>query len=543
MVLTVLAALLVFVALLAPNEFDRFTVGAFLRIPVELLVAAALFLVLPATARRVVALLAGLVLALLTILTLLDISFFGTLDRPFDPVFDWSLLEDAAGFVRDSLGRSGEIAAEVAVVLLAVAVLVLLPLSVLRVSRVVARHRKASARAVAGLAAVWLFCAVFDARLVPGLPLAAANTASLAYGRVEQVDAGLNDRTAFAAQLRSDAFQNTPGDQLLPALRGKDVVLAFVESYGRSAVQDPRIAPKVDALLADGDRRLAAAGYSSRSAFLTSPTYGGGSWLAHSTLLSGLWIDNQQRFTALEASNRLTLTRAFARASWRTVGIMPGVTEPWPEAPFYGYDKVYASWDLGYHGPPFSWATMPDQYTLLAFQRAERQEPQRPSLMAQIVLVSSHAPWSPLPHPVGWADVGDGSIYNGEATGNALPRAILGRDPTRVRNDYRDSIEYSLNSLISYVETFGDDRLVLVFLGDHQPASVVTGQHANRDVPITIVARDRSVLDRISGWGWQEGLKPGPQAPVWRMDAFRDRFLTAFGSTPGPARTPYPPNR
>ena len=79
------------------------------------------------------------------------------------------------------------------------------------------------------------------------------------------------------------------------------------------------------------------------------------------------------------------------------------------------------------------------------------------------------------------------------------------------------------------MQTYGDDNLVLVFLGDHQPAAVVTGENASRDVPISIVARDRAVLDRISGWGWQDGLKPGPQAPVWRMDAFRDRFLTAFG--------------
>jgi hypothetical protein len=26
-------------------------------------------------------------------------------------------------------------------------------------------------------------------------------------------------------------------------------------------------------------------------------------------------------------------------------------------------------------------------------------------------------------------------------------------------------------------------------------------------------------------------LLPPPQAPVWPMSAFRDRFLTAFGST------------
>jgi hypothetical protein len=34
-----------------------------------------------------------------------------------------------------------------------------------------------------------------------------------------------------------------------------------------------------------------AAGFSAKSTFLTSPTFGGISWLAHSTLQSGMWID------------------------------------------------------------------------------------------------------------------------------------------------------------------------------------------------------------------------------------------------------------
>ena len=78
---------------------------------------------------------------------------------------------------------------------------------------------------------------------------------------------------------------------------------------------------------------------------------------------------------------------------------------------------------------------------------------------------------------------------------------------------------------------------MFVLLGDHQPAPVITGAAASRDVPITIVTRDQAVLDRISGWGWQDGLRPSPQAPVWPMDSFRDRFLTAYGSQP----TPTPP--
>ena len=150
--------------------------------------------------------------------------------------------------------------------------------------------------------------------------------------------------------------------------------------------------------------------------------------------------------------------------------------------------------------------------------------------MAEITLVSSHAPWEPIPRLINWGDVGDGSVFDGMATADDKPEAILTRNPERVRTDYRTSIAYSLSSLLSYVENYGDDKLVLIFLGDHQPSPIVTGPGASRDVPITIVTRDRAVLNRISQWGWQPGLQPSAQSPVWRMDAFRDRFLTAFGS-------------
>ncbi|MFC5996543.1 sulfatase [Pseudonocardia hispaniensis] len=528
-VLTGLACLLVFLALVAPNQLADLTPGAFLRIPVEGLVGVALVLVLPGRARRVVAVLAGVSLGLLTILKIVDVGFFAVLGRPFDLLFDWPLLHAATDFLTGSIGWAGAIGAVVAAAALAAAVLVLVTLAVRRLTRLVVRRKAAATRAVAALTAVWVGCALLGAQIVPNVPVAAHSAAAFASDRVLQVSASLRDQRTFAAELATDAFRDTPGDRLLTGLRGKDVALVFVETYGRVAIEDPEFGPQVGAVLEAGTRRLAAAGFSSRSAFLTSSTAGGGSWLAHSTLLSGLWIDNQRRYHDLEASDRLTLTRAFGRAGWRTVGIMPGVTSPWPQAAFYGYDQVYDSTHLGYHGPRFSWATMPDQYTLAAFERLERDRSGRAPVMAEIPLVSSHAPWSPIPRLVDWNDVGDGSVFDSMAAEGAPPEAILTRDPDRVRTDFRRSIEYSLSSLISYVETYGDDDLVLIVLGDHQPAPVVTGENAGRDVPITVVARDPAVLDRISGWGWQEGLKPGPQAPVWRMDSFRDRFLGAFG--------------
>ncbi|WP_214414278.1 sulfatase [Sphaerisporangium fuscum] len=522
-VATTLAWLFVLSVLIVPSDVSRVTPAAFLRIPVEGLLCAAIVLVLPGTARRVAAGLIGVVLGVLAIWKLVDMGFYAVLDRPFNPVFDWSLLGNGEEFLQVSAGSVGAVGAVAAVALLAVAVLVLMTLSVLRLTRLLVRRNAAVTGAVPVLGVVWVVCSLLGTQIVPGVPVAA-----LSYDRLLEVRVSLQDQKAFAAEAAVDAFRRTPGDELLTGLRGKDVMLVFVESYGRDAVEDPALAPQVDAALDSGTRRLRAAGFGSRSAFLSSPTAGGGSWLAHSTLLSGLWIDNQQRYTSLVKSNRLTLNTAFRRAGWRTLAVMPGLTQAWPEGAFYGYDKVYGAQDLGYRGPRFNWGTMPDQYTLSAFQRDERARRGHTPIMAEIPLVTSHAPWVPTPQLTDWKTIGDGSAYK---VGGESPDAVW-KHVDKVRAAYRGSIAYSLNSLISYVETYGEDDLVLVFLGDHQPAPLITGVGASRDVPITIVAHDHAVLDRISGWGWQDGLRPGPKAPVWRMDTFRDRFLSTFGSRP-----------
>ncbi|GAB3974393.1 hypothetical protein [Plantactinospora veratri] len=330
-VTTALAVLLVLLALAMGNRPEQFTPGTFARIPVEALLGVLLLLALRPGARRVAAVLGGVTLGLLGLLKLVDVGFYAVLARQFDPVLDWVLVDDAISFLTDSFGRAGAVGAAIVAVLLVVAVLVLMTLAVLRVTRLVAAHSVAATRTVIVLGAAWLACAVFGVQIVPGVPVAARNTAGLAHARAHQIRDGLRSQQEFTRQAAVDAFGGVPGDRLLTGLRGKDVLLVFVESYGRSAVEDPAIAPPVNAALDAGTRRLAAAGFGSRSAFLTSPTAGSGSWLAHSTFLSGLWIDNQQRYRNIVTTDRLTLTGAFRRANWRTVGIMPGVTRAWPE--------------------------------------------------------------------------------------------------------------------------------------------------------------------------------------------------------------------
>ncbi|MET8089755.1 sulfatase-like hydrolase/transferase [Micromonospora sp. NPDC005220] len=522
---TILAALLVLFVLTVPYDYGRLSPAGFARIPLEALLVVALLLALPSRGSRLVATLAGVALGLLGLLKLLDLGFSASLSRAFDPVLDWALLDEGFAFLSESYGRPAAIGAVVALAVVVVGLPTLVTLSMRRLRRLVVRHRTGTTRIVAALVVVWVACAAFNVRVAQGVPVADTSATTLANGHGFQVRLRLDDRETFGALIEADRFADTPGDQLLTALRGKNVVVAFVESYGRDAVEDPEFAPQVGAVLDRGATELGAAGFAAQSGFLTSPTFGGGSWLAHDTLLSGLWIDNDQRHRTLLASDRMTLNGAFRRANWQTVGVMPAVTRAWPEGSFFGYDRFYDARTLAYRGPKFSFGTPPDQYTLASWQRLE-QAKRDGNVMTELAMVSSHAPWTPVPPLLDWADVGDGAAYRGAGGGKTDDRR---RSTTQIRADYRKSIEYTLGALISYVRTYGDDDLVFIVLGDHQPAAVVTGENASHDVPISIITRDRAVLDRISGWGWQDGLKPGPQAPVWRMDAFRDRFLTAFG--------------
>jgi phosphatidylglycerophosphate synthase len=522
--LTVLAVLLIWAAAVAPEQPSRLTVGAFARLPLELLVVVALAIVLPATPRRLFTVVAGTLLSWLLLVKVLDMGFRTAFDRPFRPVDDSSYLGIGIETLRDAIGRSQADVAVVGLGVLAVALLALPVLALLRVTRLAAGSRDRALRAAAGLAVVWAILRIADA------PAASSSAAALAVDQVRAVRVGLQDRAAFARELAHDRFRATPGDRLLTGLRGKDVLLVFVESYGRVALQGSSFSSRVDAVLDRGTAQLRTAGFSSRSAFLTSPTFGGLSWLAHSTLQSGIRVDGQRRYDQLVANDRLTLTRAFKRAGWRAVGIMPANRRAWPQGSiFYHYDKVYDRRNLGYRGPGFGLPPMPDQYTLLALQRRELAPRDRPALFAEVDLISSHAPWTRIPRLVGWDDVGDGSVFARIPPAEATQASLFG-DGERARAAYGQSIEYSLRALLSFVQRYGERNTVLVVLGDHQPATLVSGDGADHDVPISVIARDPAVMDRIAGWGWQDGLQPGPRAPVWPMAGFRDRFLSAFGS-------------
>ena len=527
-----LACLLVWAVLVAPDEVGALSPVAFARIPLEGLVLVGLVLLLPTRPAVWLATGAGLLLGVLTVLKLLDLGVSVAFARRFDPLGDPVYIGAGVSFLRDAMGTANAWTATVLAACVMVGVLVLVPYAVLRATRLARGHRPVAVPVVVVLSLVWVGCAVAGVRVAPGEPVAAATAVDLASVHVTEVRDRLRDRAALAAQIADDDFADVPSSRLLRALRGKDVLIVFVESYGQVALEGLPTSSELRDSVDANDQRLEAAGYRSRSAYLTSPTFGAMSWLAHSTLQSGLWIDNQGTYDLLLDRDRLTLSSAFGKAGWRSVGMIPADTEPWPEGQrFYRWEALHDLTNMDYEGPRFGYGRMPDQFALESFRRLELDRPGRQTddrpVMAEIDLESSHNPWVPLPRMVDPDELGDGSVFDGMPD-EGEQRDDVWRDADLVKAAYVRSLQYSLDALTEFVERSEDDDLVLVVLGDHWPVTTVSGTTPGHDVPISVIANDPAVLRRIDAWGWQDGLRPQTGAPVWPMDAFRDRFLEAF---------------
>ena len=324
-----------------------------------------------ARSARAVTVVVGTLLGVVTLLKVLDLGTFTVLDRPFNVVTDRSQLGSGFDFVRDSLGpwaawgsaagsgRPGRRRRGVPAL----------------GGRPPRRGPSPGTAPVApgsslAVAVVWGVCALSGLQVSPGGPVAAADAGPFVAGKVRAATAAYRDQKTFDAALTADVFRD-PASADLSGLAGKDVILAFVESYGRVAVEGPESAG-VRTLLDSGTDRLTGLGYTASSGWLASPTFGGSSWLAHSTLQSGLTIGDQGRYDQLLSSPRTTLTSAFDRAGWRTVAVLPSTHGSWPEGQhFYRFDQVYDGSTLGYAGPRFGFSAMPDQFTLAALDRLE----------------------------------------------------------------------------------------------------------------------------------------------------------------------------
>ena len=530
--LNLVAMVLLMVALLIPNRLGALSISSLYFFPVEILVLCTLLL-LRARVGLFLRWMMATVLALGIIFKCADMATFKVFARPFNPVFDGYLFANGMNLLNSTVGQLGAF--------LVAALLLLLVLSISVAAFWVLGRVQQLLRRAEQYSPIWLISGlIFGLAIWLVLFFSGSAKASIQFyqhlsGHTRAIVETLADLKTFNAQLDKGEKMVSADEKLFAQLRGKNVLVIFVESYGRTVLDNPEFAPQIRPLLEQTATELGAQGFAMRSGFLTSPTVGGLSWLAHGTALSGVWIDNQISYNSLMMSKQPTLNRLFNQAGWRTVAVMPAITMDWPEGNYYGYDRIYHAHNFGYQGKPFNWVTMPDQYTLSAFHARELAQQSSTPVMAEIALISSHAPWTPIPELIDWNAVGDGTVFNAQAISGDSPEEVW-KNNARIRLQFRLSIEYALQTIASYIVNYGDDDWVVLVLGDHQPAPIVTGEAdrtkpGSMDVPIHLIARDPEVISAIKKWQWTPGMVPAADAPVWRMGELRNKFIEAFSQS------------
>lgn len=316
----------------------------------------------------------------------------------------------------------------------------------------------------------------------------------------------------------------------LSAIEGADVLLFFIESYGAVAFERPAFTERLTVPRAAFDEAIREGGLSVVSAFVESPTFGGSSWFAHITLLSGLDVGDPDTNALLMTERRETMAKAFATRGYRTVAALPGIWHPWPEGAFYGFQEIYTGPRLEYQGPPFGWWGLPDQFTLAKLDQLEIDRPDRPPLFVFFPTLSTHTPFVPTPpYQPDWARMLAEHPYE---RGDRDRAYAMQPDWLNLAPSYLDAVSYAYEMLAGYLRQHKGRDFVLVLLGDHQPPALVSGEGAPWDVPVHVITNRRQILERLRAHGFTEGLTPS-RPGLGKMSGLTPRLLDAFSTPPG----------
>lgn len=293
----------------------------------------------------------------------------------------------------------------------------------------------------------------------------------------------------------------------LAAVEDRDVFVVFLESYGDVAFRDGEGAGAIDDARRSWNDALAATGRDAVSAFVDSPTYGGASWLAHASALSGVRIAGNGDYHRLLKSGRETLVDRFRAAGHRTVALVPGVRQEWPEGTAMRFDAVHDAEALAYPGPAFGWWVIPDQYSLDWLWRREVAPTARAPLFVFFPTITSHVPFSPTPPYVAdWDRLAAAVPFD-------PPPAATAAGPGDMIPNYRRSIAYNLRLLAGFTRDRLPADALLIVVGDHQPPAAVSGVKDSHAVPVHVVTGDADLLAAFRGAGFVPGLMP--DKPVW----------------------------
>jgi hypothetical protein len=335
----------------------------------------------------------------------------------------------------------------------------------------------------------------------------------------------ISQQRAIAYRLEKTARDRGTRPSPLNGLQGADVLIFVVESYGHVVFSQARYRQAMAATITDFAKILDRHGFTAVSSYLVSPTYGGSSWLAHSSLEFGVKVGNHLEEKALLRSDLPPLASYFTESGYRTVSVMPGTRFAFPEGSAFGYDQYYYAWHFNYQGPTFGWAPMSDQFVLDWVRRREFIQRQQP-LFARYVLISSHAAFSIQPPFIAdWDVIGDGSVYKDL---QLIHYPIYWPHLKNAGEAYLRSLDYEFTMLGDYLAKYVSTDSLIIIMGDHQPNLQLTGAGEPWSVPVHIISRNARLLEPFSNRGYTPGLIPAQPLPHAGMETFSPQFIEDF---------------
>lgn len=372
--------------------------------------------------------------------------------------------------------------------------------------------------------AFWVLAAPLASGVSPASPKSVVNSLAAKMGQNVVDSLALRDKIgAFDSRLPQQVYDYR-GQKLL---QQPDIYLIFVESYGSVLYKRPDWRIAYEALLAALQQELAGEGWHAATALSDSPTWGGGSWMAYTSALFGLRIDNHTEYLSLlekyqEAAypdlGRYLQSQGYYATFVTSISRELRASDRQQYVNFYGVDDWVDYSRLNYQGPRYGWGPAPpDQYVLWYMEQELSKAPDQPAFLFYITQ-NSHYPWTPQPDLVAdWQALNQPS----EDPSAPLPDQV---SSVAKRRNYLSAVEYQLRFLTDFILRTGHDNAIYVLFGDHQPQQV-SRRSDGFATPVHIISRDADFVEAWRDYGFVDGLAVQDSAPVMRHEGFYSLFV------------------
>jgi hypothetical protein len=313
-----------------------------------------------------------------------------------------------------------------------------------------------------------------------------------------------------------------------------NVFVIVIESYGRILLDEiNHLDNTYKDRIAIEEKLLEESGFYCTSGLAKSPVAGAGSWIAYSSFLFGINMDNQMLYDSCFSSEPMQeynhLFRFLKKNGYKNYRInavgkgFDGIAVPWDAyTKFYGVDEWIHFKDMNYKGQMYGFGPAPpDQYILhKSLQKIEEQDVQPYSFF--LLTQNSHSPFYSLPQfEEDWQDCNRAPDKVDEKGAKFISIPKLG--------NYFKAIDYELQTVFQFIKAQDGNNVFIIF-GDHQPPVFDEAKKGN-ETPIHIISKDVNFLNEWEKQGFTSGLMPDPKGKFFNFEGMLSLFIRAFVGT------------